>query len=123
MPDFGWLTKLPKFNVLPVTVATALVYAAVFTAVSVTDQTPSVPEDLSGLNLDQAYLDLHKVSIDVVCTLARTWQHRGPADAPHVRDASVLCFIADATFRVVATYRASDGPAEWTVFIEHDPRS
>ena len=47
---------------VPVSVLLVLIYAVVFTSVSVTDETPSVPEDLKGLSLDKAYEDLHIVS-------------------------------------------------------------
>lgn len=57
-----WLTDPFKFSPVPVSVLLVLIYAVVFTSVSVTDETPSLPKDFKGLNLDKAYEDLHIVS-------------------------------------------------------------
>ena len=71
MAALGWLANLFRFRVWPVSVVTLLVYGAIFTAVLVTDQTPSVPKDLHGLDLDQSYRDLHKVSFGVLFSADR----------------------------------------------------
>ena len=57
-----WLNAPFKFSPVPVSVLLVFIYAVVFTSVSVTDETPSVPKDLKGLSLDKAYEDLHIVS-------------------------------------------------------------
>ena len=62
MAVLDWLVKLFGFHTFSVSLLTLLVYGAIFTAVLVTDQTPNVSKDWHGLDLDQAYLDLHKVS-------------------------------------------------------------
>lgn len=49
------------FNTVPTTVLLVLVYAAIFSTVLVTDNLPPVPRDTRGLDLDQAWWDLHHV--------------------------------------------------------------
>jgi hypothetical protein len=51
------------FRTIPTTILLILVYAAVFSTVLVTDELPDVPKDQSGLDLDQAYADLHQVCL------------------------------------------------------------
>jgi hypothetical protein len=51
------------FNAIPTTILLVLIYAAIFSTVLVTDNLPSVPKDTRGLDLDQAWLDLHQVSL------------------------------------------------------------
>ncbi|THH09454.1 hypothetical protein EW145_g2012 [Phellinidium pouzarii] len=53
-----------SFRTLPVTVLTVVVYAAIYFATAITDDLPSVPatKDQHGLNVDQAYDDLHKIA-------------------------------------------------------------
>ncbi|KAG8220440.1 hypothetical protein J3R82DRAFT_3134 [Butyriboletus roseoflavus] len=50
------------FSTVPTTVLLVLVYAAIFSTVLVTDNLPPVPRDTRGLDLDQAWWDLHRVS-------------------------------------------------------------
>ena len=50
------------FNTIPTTVLLVFVYAAIFSAVLVTDKLPRVPGDTRGLDLDQAWSDLHQAS-------------------------------------------------------------
>ena len=52
------------FRTFPATIAVLLVYVAVYIAVFVTDDLPSVPSSKHqhGLNLDVAYQDLRHVS-------------------------------------------------------------
>jgi len=38
-----------------------VVYAAVFTGVLVSNSTPKIPKDTLGLDLNEAYYDLHQV--------------------------------------------------------------
>ncbi|KIM63920.1 hypothetical protein SCLCIDRAFT_1213719 [Scleroderma citrinum Foug A] len=59
------LDRIPAvlaFRTVPTTVALVVVYAAIFISVLLTDQIPSIPKHTRGLDLDQAYLDLHQVS-------------------------------------------------------------
>lgn len=51
------------FRSIPATVAVLLVYVVVYVAVFITDDLPSVPSPKCqhGLNLDEAYKDLHQV--------------------------------------------------------------
>lgn len=51
------------FRTIPTTILLILVYAAVFSTVLVTDELPDVPKDQGGLDLDQAYADLHQVCL------------------------------------------------------------
>ncbi|KIJ66081.1 hypothetical protein HYDPIDRAFT_110222 [Hydnomerulius pinastri MD-312] len=50
------------FNTIPTTVLLVLIYGAIFSTVLVTDELPGVPKNTRGLDLDQAFLDLHQVS-------------------------------------------------------------
>ncbi|CAL1711704.1 unnamed protein product [Somion occarium] len=60
---FGeWLTRPLKFHPLQVSVVTFVVYGLVFLLVLVHDQTPDISTDLTGLNLAQAYEDLHELT-------------------------------------------------------------
>ncbi|KAF8552963.1 hypothetical protein OG21DRAFT_1442723 [Imleria badia] len=56
------LRSVFAFNTIPTTVLLVLVYAAIFSTVLVTDNLPSVPRNTRGLDLDQAWSDLHQVS-------------------------------------------------------------
>ncbi len=47
---------------MPTTVLVVLIYLATFISVLVTDQLANVPKNQRGLNLDEAYADLHQVS-------------------------------------------------------------
>ena len=58
-----WFTDPFRFTAIPVSVVATLLYAVVFASVLVTDQTPDVPKNRGGLDLDQAYDDLHVVSL------------------------------------------------------------
>jgi len=49
------------FRTVPITVLLILIYAAVFSTVLVTDELPDVPKDQGGLDLVEAYADLHQV--------------------------------------------------------------
>jgi hypothetical protein len=49
------------FRTVPTTVLVILIYAAVFSSVLVTNELPGVPKDQGGLNIHQAYTDLHQV--------------------------------------------------------------
>ena len=53
-----------QFRTFPATIAIVLVYVAVYISVFVTDEVPSVPSTRQqhGVNLTQAYQDLHHVS-------------------------------------------------------------
>ncbi|KAK0456080.1 putative zinc metalloprotease [Armillaria borealis] len=50
------------FRTLPTTVLASLIYLAIFISVLVTDDLPAVPKNRKGLDLDQAYSDLHKIA-------------------------------------------------------------
>lgn len=50
------------FNTVPTTVLLVLVYAAIFSTVLVTDNLPPLPRDTRGLDLNQAWWDLHQAS-------------------------------------------------------------
>ena len=54
-------SALLAFRTLPTTAVLVVIYAAIFTAVLVTDELPEVPRDQGGLDLDQAYTDLQRV--------------------------------------------------------------
>ncbi|KAI0343578.1 hypothetical protein BDW22DRAFT_1356037 [Trametopsis cervina] len=58
----GWITAPFKFHPVPVSVLVFLLYAAVFTSVLVTDETPGVPKNQRGLDLCEAYNDLHAIT-------------------------------------------------------------
>ena len=53
------------FRTVPTTVLLTLIYAAIFSTVLITDELPDVPKDTGGLNLDQAYADLHQVRFSI----------------------------------------------------------
>ena len=57
-----WLSTPFKFRTVPVSVLVVVLYAVVFGSVLITDETPAIAKDLGGLNLNQAYDDLHRVS-------------------------------------------------------------
>lgn len=54
------------FRTVPTTVLLIVVYATIFSAVFVTDELPDVPKDQGGLNLDEAYADLHQVCLYMI---------------------------------------------------------
>ena len=61
--------KIPPalaFKTIPTTIVLVVVYAVIFVSVLLTDQLPSIPKDTRGLDLDQAYLDLHQVLLVLV---------------------------------------------------------
>jgi hypothetical protein len=53
------------YRTIPVTVLIATIYILIFLALYQTNSVPSIPEDTHGLDLEQAYVDLHHVSVDV----------------------------------------------------------
>ncbi|KAI0090888.1 hypothetical protein BDY19DRAFT_938120 [Irpex rosettiformis] len=57
-----WLAAPFKFTPIPVSALLVLIYAIVFTSVSVTDETPSLPKNFGGIDLDKAYEDLHIIT-------------------------------------------------------------
>lgn len=57
------ISSVFAFRTLPTTVLASLIYLAIFISVLVTDDLPAVPKNRKGLDLDQAYSDLHKVII------------------------------------------------------------
>ena len=68
------LDRIPAvlaFRTVPTAVALVVVYAAIFISVLLTDQIPSIPKHTRGLDLDQAYLDLHQVFPCTLLILAR----------------------------------------------------
>ncbi|KAF8921991.1 putative zinc metalloprotease [Mucidula mucida] len=50
------------FRTVPTTVLVVLIYLATFISVLVTDQLANVPKNQRGLNLDEAYADLHQIA-------------------------------------------------------------
>ncbi|KAG0693423.1 hypothetical protein DFH29DRAFT_396814 [Suillus ampliporus] len=50
------------FRTVPTTIFIAVIYAAVFSTLLVTDQLPSVPKHTRGLDFQQTYRDLHEVA-------------------------------------------------------------
>ena len=60
------VSSVLAFKTVPTTVALVVVYAAIFISVLLPDQLPSIPKDTRGLDLDQAYLDLHQVLLVLV---------------------------------------------------------
>ncbi|KAL5525905.1 hypothetical protein ACEPAG_7243 [Sanghuangporus baumii] len=58
------IASVLAFKTLPVTVVTIIVYAAIYIAIAVLDDLPSVPTPNKqlGLNVDTAYDDLHKIA-------------------------------------------------------------
>lgn len=55
------VSKVLAFRAVPTTILLVLIYGIIFSTVLITDELPNVPKNQRGLNLDQAYLDLHKV--------------------------------------------------------------
>lgn len=55
------ISKVLGFRTLPTTIFASLIYLAVFVSVLVTDELPNVPRNQGGLDLEQAYQDLHEV--------------------------------------------------------------
>ncbi|KIP09032.1 hypothetical protein PHLGIDRAFT_126626 [Phlebiopsis gigantea 11061_1 CR5-6] len=51
-----------RFSPGPVSVLTLILFAVIFGAVLVTDQTPGIPTKQNGLSLQQAYHDLHEIT-------------------------------------------------------------
>ncbi|KZT22447.1 hypothetical protein NEOLEDRAFT_1180857 [Neolentinus lepideus HHB14362 ss-1] len=51
------------FRTVPTTVLAVLIYAVLFLAVSITDDVPSIPNNLHGLNLTLADVDLHLITL------------------------------------------------------------
>lgn len=62
------IAKVFAFRTIPTTVVVILLYIAVFTSVLVTDVPASVPKNQRGLNLKQAYADLHEVCSKRSCS-------------------------------------------------------
>ncbi|GBE82458.1 Vacuolar membrane protease [Sparassis crispa] len=58
----SWLAAPFRFTPVPVTVLTVAVYAAIFALVLTADKVSKVPKKMRGLNLDQAYEDLHRIT-------------------------------------------------------------
>jgi hypothetical protein len=61
----GFLTGLSAvlaFRTVPTTILITVIYAAIFSALLITDQLPSLPERTQGLDFQQAYRDLHEVA-------------------------------------------------------------
>ncbi|KAJ7685578.1 hypothetical protein DFH06DRAFT_46853 [Mycena polygramma] len=56
------IAKVLAFRTLPTTVLAVLVYVVLFSAVLVGDRVPKVPKDQKGLDLAQAYADLHHIA-------------------------------------------------------------
>ena len=50
------------YRTIPVTLLISSIYIAIFTALFVTDSVPEIPQDTHGLDIEQAYADLHNVS-------------------------------------------------------------
>lgn len=61
----GRLKSPFRFSTISVSLLALLLYSAVFTAVFISDQTPGVPKDVGGLDLDGAFGDLHRVSSNI----------------------------------------------------------
>ncbi len=55
------------FRTIPTTVAVVVVYAALFLTLILTDDVTTIPKPSKqrGLNLDEAYADLHQVRVHV----------------------------------------------------------
>ncbi|KAI0071085.1 hypothetical protein K474DRAFT_1630985 [Panus rudis PR-1116 ss-1] len=58
----AWLAAPFKFAPIPVSIVTFVVYGLLFFFVLITDKTPDLTHNLRGLNLTQAYEDLHKIT-------------------------------------------------------------
>ncbi|KAF7295517.1 Peptide hydrolase [Mycena indigotica] len=56
------IARVLAFRTLPTTVLTITLYAALFLAILYTDEVPAVPKDQRGLNLTEAYADLHHIT-------------------------------------------------------------
>jgi hypothetical protein len=56
------------------------VYAAVFMGVLVSNSTPKIPRDTLGLDLNEAYYDLHKVIHYCASFISRFTKYRFPLD-------------------------------------------
>ncbi len=65
------ISSVFAFRTLPTTVLASLIYLAIFISVLVTDDLPAVPKNRKGLDLDQAYSDLHKG--DCLFYIASRW--------------------------------------------------
>lgn len=50
------------FRRLPTSIVLVVVYALLFAGVLVSDRVPGIPHETLGLDLEEAYLDLHQVS-------------------------------------------------------------
>lgn len=57
------IAAFTAFRTIPTTVLVLLAYLAIFTSVLLTDQLPGVPKKQRGLDLNQAYADLHHVGV------------------------------------------------------------
>jgi hypothetical protein len=55
------IAKVLAFRTLPTTVLVVAIYTAIFGAVLYGDRVAKVPKNQKGLNLAQAYADLHHV--------------------------------------------------------------
>ncbi|TFK50887.1 Zn-dependent exopeptidase [Heliocybe sulcata] len=58
-----YLVKAFAFRTITTTLLAVLIYVVLFLAVSITDDVPSIPKNLHGLNLTQADLDLHLITL------------------------------------------------------------
>lgn len=56
------LSAVLAFRTIPTTILITVIYAAVFSALLITDQLPSVPKHTRNLDFQQAYRDLHEVA-------------------------------------------------------------
>ncbi|KIY73480.1 hypothetical protein CYLTODRAFT_434156 [Cylindrobasidium torrendii FP15055 ss-10] len=56
------VAKILGFRAAPTTILILIIHLAVAISVLVTDQLPNVPRDQRGLNLDEAYADLHEIA-------------------------------------------------------------
>ena len=65
------IASVLAFKTLPVTAVTLVVYAAIYIAIAVLDDLPSVPPSKGqlGLDIDTAYGDLHKVCLVHLCKI------------------------------------------------------
>jgi len=53
------------YRTIPVTVLIATIYILIFLALYQTNSVSGIPEDTHGLDLEQAYVDLHHVGVDI----------------------------------------------------------